>query len=230
MILEIQHILNQSQLNNIKALYESAEWNEGSATAGNLLKEGKRNLEVTAGSNTHRELSKIVMLALAANKDVEMAISPTGSSIPIFSKYTQGMGYPEHLDTPIVSYKNPNGSIFPARFRADVSATLFLNEPEEYEGGELVIQSPTGEHRFKAKAGSLVTYPSNHLHEITEVSGGERKVAVFWFQSLYPDVVQRYQLYQLRMASARLLEKLPEDDDVKKVNAALNTFMQMFAQ
>lgn len=186
-------------------------------------------MEVKAGTTQHRELSKIVMLALAKNTEVEMAISPTGSSIPIFSRYTEGMCYPEHLDAPIVNYKNPSGSIFPARFRSDVSATLLLSEPDEYEGGELVIKSPSGERRFKAAAGSLITYPSNFLHEITAVTGGERRVAVFWFQSLYQDTEERFQLYNLRRAADRLLSRFPDDEDVKSVNATLNKLMQMFA-
>jgi PKHD-type hydroxylase len=229
MIVEIENVLNSDQLEKVRSIFRVAEWSEGKSTAGAVLKDGKFNLEVKAGTTHHRELSKIVMLALAGNTEVEMAISPTGSSIPIFSKYTQGMRYPEHLDAPIVSYKNPSGSIFPARFRSDVSATLFLSEPDEYEGGELVINSPSGERRFKAPTGSLITYPSNYLHEITEVTGGERRVAVFWFQSLYQDTEARFQLYNLRRAADSLLSRFPQDEDVKSVNATLNKLMQMFA-
>lgn len=230
MILEIPDILNPSQLQQIAGIYQRAEWSDGKASAGSIAKAAKSNREIKSGTPEHRELAKIVMVSLAENTEVEMAMTPVGSSIPIFSKYTEGMFYPEHLDEPMVSYKNPNGSIFPARFRADISATIFLSNPDDYEGGELLIKSPYGDQTYKGAAGSMVTYPSNFVHEITPVSGGERRVAVLWFQSQYGNPEERMHIYHLRKATRQLIERYPDDDNVKRVHATTNSLIQLFSR
>lgn len=229
MILEIKNILTPEELKQIAQISKTAEWQDGHQTAGKIDVQSKKNLEVKNGSDSHKQLARVVMLAMAEHVELEYAITPTGSSVPIFSKYTKGMSYPEHLDTPIVGYKNPSGSIFPSRFRADVSGTLFLNNPSDYEGGELVINSPNGSLAFKAQAGSLVTYPSNWLHHINKVTSGDRRVAVLWFQSLYRSPEQRQCIYQLRSATSKLIAKYPEEEELKRVRSSLNGLMQMFA-
>jgi PKHD-type hydroxylase len=118
----------------------------------------------------------------------------------------------------------------PQRYRTDISMTVFLNEPDEYQGGELVIQTAFGEQRTKLAAGDAVMYPSGSLHRVAEVTEGERRVAVTWIQSMIRSPEQRELLYNLHQARETLLQKQPEAEETRKVDVTYINLVRMWAE
>ena len=141
---------------------------------------------------------------------------------PFIARYKSGMGYGGHIDNPIMGQ-------MPNLYRTDVSTTIFLNEPDEYEGGELVIQTKYGEHSAKLKAGSAIVYPSTSWHYVDKVTAGERLVCVTWIQSMVKDPAQREILYDLWQAREKLLLDSPDTDETRNVDVAYIKLMQMWA-
>ncbi len=181
----IENFLDSSQLSNLNDALETAVYVPGSKTAG--PKADKNNIQ----AENAQEAERIIMPILAGHHGLAKQIWWKAFNIPIFAMYTEGMGYGNHIDTPIMK----NG---PLRIRSDIAMTLFLNNPEEYDGGELCVNSGfPNETRHKLPAGSMIVYPANSLHCVKPITRGVRKVMVTWAQSYFREQDQLHIVSEL---------------------------------
>ncbi|NEX20525.1 Fe2+-dependent dioxygenase [Thiorhodococcus mannitoliphagus] len=200
MLLTIPDLLNAAQLDKIHETLADAPFIDGKATAGFAASRVKRNEELRPDPERMQRLIRILMASLGHNEHFRLGVLPHRVSDPIFARYTPGMAYGEHVDDPIMGAGGP-------RFRTDVSMTVFLNAPDTYEGGELVIRTTFGDKRVKLPPGHAVVYPSSSLHQVAEVRSGTRLVALAWIQSYVRDPARRELLYELGLAREQLLKE-----------------------
>ena len=223
MLLEIPGLLNPPQLEKIHQVLEGAEFVDGKLTAGFAARRVKHNLELKQDAERMRLLTRILMSTLAHNETFRFAALPHRVADFIFARYRAGMTYGDHVDDPIMGSATP-------RFRTDVSMTVFLTEPERYEGGELVVRTAFGEKTVKLGAGDAVLYPSSSLHHVAAVSRGERLVALTWIQSYVRDPARRELLYELNLAREALLKKSPEEAITGYVDRSYANLLRMWAE
>jgi PKHD-type hydroxylase len=195
MILAIADILSAADLAEVRAGLASATFLDGKASAGWSARLVKSNLQADAGPDLGR-VRELVESRLMAHPVFALATRPRSIIGPLFSRYQPGHAYGTHVDDALL------GGV-----RSDVSFTLFLSEPESYEGGELVIDTPAGEEAFKLAPGSLVTYPATCLHRVLPVTVGERLAAAGWVRSYVRDAAKRELLFDLDTARRRLFER-----------------------
>jgi len=222
MILLIANVLNESDLQQSKLVLASASFASGRETAGWHAALVKDNLQADPDSPAVRALQMRIDTVLRSNALFELAARPRLLAPPLFSRYTPGMAYGSHVDDAVMGHS-------PA-LRSDVSLTLFLSAPEEYEGGELVIESSAGEQSFKPEAGSLVLYPSSSLHRVEPVRSGIRLAAVSWVQSLVRDPAQRELLFTLDSARRSLFEREGKSQEFDQLSLCLANLMRMWAE
>jgi PKHD-type hydroxylase len=204
MILRIPQMLTADELANIRERLTQASWVDGRVTAGHQGAKVKTNLQIAENSQDARELGAIVARALERNALFLSAALPRHVYPPMFNKYEPGMDFGTHIDGAI-------RQIGPQRIRTDISATLFLNAPEDYEGGELLIEDTYGAHSVKLPAGDMVIYPATSLHRVTPVTRGARIASFFWVQSLVKDDSERSLLFDLDRAIMELSQTVPGD-------------------
>ena len=212
MLITIADVLPRGDLDEIRAMLGAMRFEDGRATAGWSARLVKDNEQAREGAALGL-LRERVENAILANEVFSLAARPKALTPLIFSRYTQGRHYGSHVDNPLM-----NG------IRTDVSFTLFLADPESYDGGELVIESMAGEEEVKLEAGSLVAYDSTTLHRVAPVTRGERLVAVGWAQSYVRDSARRELLFDLETARRNLFAqsgKTPEFDLLAKTSANL---------
>ncbi len=197
MVVTIPDLLTPIQLEALCSVLRQGEFVDGKLSAGNDARHRKKNLELDADSERYAALNNVVMTALVQHPDYLQTAMPAKVSAPIYARYLAGMEYGGHIDDPIMGAPG-------ARYRSDLSISIFLNPPEEYEGGELCIETPAGSQAYKLAAGSALLYPSTCYHSVTPVSSGERLVAVTWVQSHIRRADQREILLQLDQARAEL--------------------------
>jgi PKHD-type hydroxylase len=222
MLLSIKKVLSRQQLMMIKKLLQNAEFIDGKLSAGKEAKAVKNNLELSQQSPLQKQLNTMVMNTLLQNKTYQQAVYPYRVATPFYVRYTKGMAYGFHVDDPVMGGMGQ-------QYRTDVSTTLFLNEPTEYEGGELLIQSAFGEQRVKLSAGDAVVYPSSSLHRVTEVTQGERFAAVIWAQSMIKNAEQRELLYELSTARDSLLDTQPDNEQTRHVSNVYANLVRMWS-
>ncbi|MBN8727462.1 MAG: Fe2+-dependent dioxygenase [Xanthomonadales bacterium] len=191
MLLHIPAILDADQVRSMRAALQAAPWADGRETVGAQGARVKRNLQLSEASPLRQELGAQVLAALARNPLYHAAVLPLRTLLPRFNRYEGGGHYGFHVDGAVMAL--PGGG----QLRSDVSCTLFLCDPEDYEGGELVISDTYGEHEVKLPAGDLIIYPSSSLHQVQPVTRGERLAAFFWVQSLVRDERRRRLLLEL---------------------------------
>jgi PKHD-type hydroxylase len=223
MLLEIPDVLDKNKLENIRAMLDKVSFVDGKHTAGEAARRVKNNQEMQHGGKQAEFLDHLVMSSLAENPQFRSGALPYRVAQPVLARYTPGMQYGDHIDDPIMG----SG---PHKFRTDVSVTVFLNDPDEYQGGELVINTTYGEKTVKLPAGSAVMYPSTSVHRVAEVTGGERIVVVVWLQSMVRDPNQRELLYQLDQARNKLLKDRPEADETKQVDRSYVNLLRMWSE
>jgi len=222
MLLEIPSVLSHVQLNQVKLLIEKGNFTEGKLSAGMAAKKVKNNEELAHDAKLFDQLNNIVMSSLVQNALYQSAVLPLKVATPYYARYRKGMTYGDHVDDPVMG--PPQG-----RYRSDVSTTIFLNAPDEYEGGEIIIRTPYGKHAVKLPAGYAVIYPSSSLHHVVEVTSGERLVAVSWAQSMVRESHKRELLYTLNQAREKLLQKSPDFQETKQVDITYANLMRMWA-
>lgn len=206
MVVTIDHVLNPEELAAIRGKLAEAVWAEG-VSAGPQALLAKRNQQLPEDSEILRDLRILVMRALNRSHLLVTAALPFKIMPPNFNRYTgETNRYGLHTDSTLRPL--PDGSYL----RTDISATLFLSEPDEYDGGELSIEDTYGRHRVKLAAGSLVVYPSGSIHEVTPVTGGERLACYMFMQSLVKDQESRRHLFEMDMALMALRERYGDDD------------------
>ena len=222
MLIEIPNILDANKLSSIRDMLGKVEFIDGKHSAGQAASRVKNNQEMKQGTQQAEFLDHLLMGSLAENADFRSGALPYRVAQPVFARYTQGMLYGDHVDDPIMG----SG---PEKFRTDVSITVFLNDPEDYDGGELIINTTYGEKSVKLPAGSAVLYPSASVHRVTEITRGERLAAIVWLQSMVRDPGQRELLYQLDQARNQLLADKPDALETKQVDRSYVNLVRMWS-
>lgn len=221
MLLEIPHLLNSAQLEKIHSILEKATFVDGKLTAGKAARRVKNNQEMKKEPDRQNLLARILVGSLGYNERFKNAVFPARMADPIFACYHSGMAYGDHVDDPIMG---SGGSYF----RTDVSMTVFLDEPDSYDGGELVMQTSFGEQAIKLSAGDAVIYPSSSLHHVSEVTRGRRMVALFWMQSFVRDPSKRELLFELNQARELLLKESPALAATAQVDKSYANLVRMW--
>jgi PKHD-type hydroxylase len=206
MLIPIANLLTADEVSEVRAILEQSEWVDGKATAGEQAAKAKLNLQIPEGSEVAMRAGDIILRALGRNPIFHAAAHPFRVLPPLFNRYDTGMKFDAHVDGAIRAVPGAN-----IRMRADVSSTLFLTPPEDYDGGELIISDTYGTHSVKLPAGHMVVYPSTSLHSVTPITRGSRWSSFFWTQSMIRDDGQRALLYDLDVAIRQVREKLPDD-------------------
>jgi PKHD-type hydroxylase len=208
MLICVPEVLSTAEVARFRDVMARADWEDGRTTAGSQSSLVKNNLQLPQHGAAARELGDAVLDALGASDKFVSAALPAKIFPPLFNRYGVGHGFGLHVDNAI---RGVPGT--PVRIRTDLSATLFLSEPEEYDGGELVIEDSVGAQEVKLAAGDLVLYPSTSLHRVREVTRGERIASFFWLQSMVRSNVARALLFDLDQTIQSLSERFGAGDD-----------------
>ena len=207
MMLQIPDVLTADEVAHCRAILDAADWIDGNATSGFQAAMAKNNQQLPQDGAAAREVGAIVGQALNANPLFVSAALPRTLLPPLFNRYGVGMGFGDHIDNSV--RRDP---VTGQRLRTDLSATLFLAEPEDYDGGELVVDDLYGSHAVKLGAGDLILYPASSLHHVTEVTRGTRTASFFWIQSLVRDDAKRVLLLDMDVAIQRLSQAVGAAD------------------
>ena len=221
MLIRIPAVLDHSELEIVRRLLQKAPFVDGKLSAGQAARRIKNNQEVDRGARELEQLNNLIMGKLVQHPIYRSAALPVRVAAPYYARYHAGMHYGDHVDDPIMG---ANGQIY----RSDLSITIFLSEPSDYEGGELMINTSFGEQAIKYAAGDAVLYSAATRHRVAEVTQGERLVAVTWVQSLVRDPNQRELLHELNSVRERLLANAPESEDAKQVNKSYVNLIRMW--
>jgi len=224
MILQIPDVLNQEQVAHARRLLNEATWVDGKVTAGHQSARAKENMQLAEQDPIARQIGDQILGALQRSPLFVAAALPLRVFPPLFNRYVAGESFGNHVDNAI-RYSPTNGQ----RIRTDLSATLFLAEPEEYDGGELMIEDTYGVHAAKLPAGHLILYPSTSLHHVKAVTSGARVASFFWVQSMVRDDGQRALLFDLDTAIQRLTLDLPEHPAALHLTAVYHNLLRRWA-
>lgn len=223
MLLTIPNVLNDEELAVAHDLLGKGDFVDGRLSAGDEARAVKHNLELDGRDANISMLNNLVMGNLVKHPMYQNAAMPLKIASPYYAKYTSGMAYGDHIDDPLMG---PGQQ----RYRSDVATTIFLNAPDEYDGGELIIGGSFGERSVKLDAGSAVVYSASSTHRVNEVTRGERLVAVTWCQSVVRDAAQRELLYNLMLARDSLIAEDAEADTTRRVSNAYTNLVRMWAE
>ena len=223
MLLTIPSVLTPEEIQVAQDLLAQGRFVDGKLSAGQEAVRVKNNTELQAQDALMTPLNNLVMGKLVRHPVYQSAALPAGIAAPFYARYTEGMRYGNHVDDPVMGPANQ-------RYRSDISITVFLNAPEDYDGGELVIVSNFGEQSVKLNAGDAVMYPSYSTHRVNEVTRGERLVAVTWCQSMVRDAAQRELLYNLSLARDALIADDATADTTQRVSNAYTNLVRMWAE
>ena len=204
MLITIENLLTPDQITHARTTLAQADWIDGRVTAGYQAQEVKRNAQVREGTPAATELGDLILAALARSPRFMAAALPLRVFPPMFNSYAGGQTFGTHVDTAIRQLVTTG-----QRIRTDLSATLFLTDPSDYDGGELDIHDTYGVHSIKLAAGSLVLYPASSLHAVRPVTRGARVSSFFWLQSMIRDDAQRAILFDLDTAIQRIATDNP---------------------
>lgn len=224
MMLHVPGVLTGEQVRHVLGELEKAEWIDGRATVGPQGAQVKQNLQLPEASPAAVEMGKLVLAALAQRELYFSAALPRKILPPMFNCYQNGGHYGAHVDASIRTV--PGGS---AELRTDVSSTLFLTDPDSYEGGELIVTDTYGEHEVKLAAGDLILYPSTSLHRVEPVLSGQRICAFFWAQSMVRDDWRRGMLFDLDQNIRVLRTQLGDTAEVLSLTAHYHNLLRQWA-
>ena len=223
MLIPIHGVLNQDQLSTVRKILDESHFVDGRLSAGVTARKVKNNQEIPQDAQVLNQLNNIVMNSLYNHPVYQAAVIPHRVATPFYARYGSGQFYGDHVDDPVMGPMN-------GRYRTDVSTTLFLNDPDEYDGGETVIRTHFGDNKVKLAAGDAITYPSGSLHHVAEVTRGTRLVAVNWAQSMIRDPAKRELLFELHKTRESLQKKYPDDDEVLKIDHSYINLVRMWAE
>ncbi|CAD5107968.1 Fe2+-dependent dioxygenase [Zestomonas carbonaria] len=221
MLLTIPDVLPPEQLRQCRAALEQADWQDGRQTAGHIAVAAKANQQLAQNDPLVQQIGDFILECLGQCPRFIAAALPLKVLPPRFNRYAEGGTYGNHIDNAIFSVPGT-----PHRIRADLSATLFFSEPDEYEGGELVIEDSYGSHRVKLPAGHLVLYPSGSLHRVEPVTRGARLAAFFWIQSLVREDNQRAMLLELDDAIQALTREVPDSPELVRLTGVYHNLLR----
>ncbi len=224
MILQIPDVLNQEQVAHARRLLNEATWVDGKVTAGHQSARAKENMQLAEQDPVARQIGDQILGALQRSPLFVAAALPLRVFPPLFNRYQSGESFGNHVDNAI-RYSPTTG----LRIRTDLSATLFLAEPEEYEGGELMIEDTYGVHAAKLPAGHMILYPSTSLHHVKPVTSGARVASFFWVQSMVREDGERTLLFDLDTAIQRLTLDSPDHPAAVQLTAVYHNLLRRWA-
>lgn len=225
MLIPIEKALSSDQVAQFRNRLDTASWQDGLATAGTLARAVKRNLQLEDGSPLATELGNEILRGLQVNPLFVSAALPRRIYPPKFNRYTDGGNYGTHVDSALMQVPGTGLTV-----RSDLSATLFLSEPEEYDGGELQIEGAFGVQSVKLCAGDMILYPSSSLHRVTQVTRGARVASFFWIESLVRDDAARTLLFDLDRSIQALTPALrPDDPQLLRLTGVYHNLLRRWA-
>lgn len=224
MLLQIPDVLTPEQVTSCRELLEAADWVDGRVTAGHQSARAKDNLQLPEDHEHARKLGDTIIAALERNPLFMAAALPLKVFPPLFNRYQDGQSFGNHVDNAI---RQVTGT--PHRVRTDLAATLFFTNPEEYDGGELVVEDTYGLHSVKLPAGSLVLYPASSVHHVRPVTRGARIASFFWIQSMVRDDGERTLLFDLDVAIQRLAGDVPDHTSVVELTSLYHNLLRRWA-
>ena len=224
MMLRIPALLRPDEVRQCRQALEQAPWQDGRATAGPLAAQVKANLQLPLDSQAGQAIGNLILDRLGASALFMSATLPLKVLPPRFNRYEGGGTYGNHVDNALFTL--PGSAI---KVRSDISTTLFFSQPDEYEGGELVIEDTFGTQRIKLAAGDLIVYPGTSVHRVNPVTRGVRYAAFFWTQSLVASQEQRRTLWQLDQAIQQLSTDHPEHASVDALTGVYHNLLRQWS-
>jgi len=226
MLLQIPEVFTKAEVAALRATLDAGPWADGNVTSGHQSATAKRNLQLPEDSVEAVGIGGLIVQALNANPMFVSAALPHTIFPPLFNRYEGGGEFGLHVDNAI-RQRGRDG----IRIRSDLSATLFLSEPDDYDGGELIIETLYGQQSVKLPAGDMVLYPSKSLHRVTPVTRGRRISSFMWMQSLIRDDADREQLFRLDIGIQRVAsEKGPKDTAVIELTGVYHNLLRRWAE
>jgi PKHD-type hydroxylase len=225
MLLQIPEVLTTEQVARFRSRIDAAPWIDGNVTSGHQSAQAKYNQQLPEDSGEAREIGEEILAALSRSSLFFSAALPRQVFPPLFNRYSGGMNFGNHVDGAMRVHAQSG-----RRIRTDISATLFLTSPEDYEGGELLVEDSYGVHSVKLPAGDLIIYPSTSLHRVTEVTRGARVSSFFWIESMIRDDAQRSLLFDMDMALVRLGQQAREHPSLITLTGCYHNLLRMWGQ
>ncbi|HYK05575.1 MAG TPA: Fe2+-dependent dioxygenase [Thermoanaerobaculia bacterium] len=225
MLLQIPDVLTTAQVRDARAVLDAAEWIDGRVTAGHQSARTKHNEQVPEQHPAAQQTGQAIVTALARSPLFRSAALPLHVFPPLFNRYTGGQAFGSHVDNAV---RQVTGTAH--QLRTDLSATLFLSDPTDYDGGELVIEDTFGVQSVKLAAGSLILYPASSLHHVRPVTRGARVSSFFWIQSMVRDDGQRTTLFDLDLAIQRLAAEQPDHASVLQLTGVYHNLLRRWAE
>jgi PKHD-type hydroxylase len=223
MLLTIPGVLNAEQVSRIRTRIDAAQWVDGNVTSGHQSAQAKYNEQLPEESTEAREIGEEIVAALARSPLFFSAALPKQVYPPLFNRYATEMTFGSHVDAAMRVHA-PTGR----RIRTDISATLFLTAPEDYDGGELLVEDTYGVHSVKLPSGDMVIYPATSLHRVTPVTRGARVSSFFWIESMIRDDAQRALLFDMDMALVRLSQQTPGHPSLVTLTGCYHNLLRMW--
>ncbi len=224
MLLQVPDVLTAVEVAQCRRALDAADWIDGRVTAGHQSARAKDNMQLPEDSTAAQRMGKLIVAALGRNTLFTAAALPSQIFPPLFNRYQGGQSFGNHVDNAI---RQVTGTAY--RIRTDLSATLFLSQPDEYDGGELLVEDTYGVHSVKLPAGHLILYPSSSLHRVSPVTRGARLASFFWIQSMVRDDGQRTLLFDLDMAIQRIVQDAPEHPSAVQLTAVYHNLLRRWA-
>jgi PKHD-type hydroxylase len=226
MLVQIAGVLSAEQVRSFRKRLDAAQWVDGNVTSGHQSALAKVNEQLPEDSPEARELGEQVLAGLAASPLFFTAALPKQVFPPLFNRYRDGMTFGNHIDGAIRTHAPTR-----VRLRTDLSATLFLSDPGEYDGGELLVEDTYGTQSVKLAAGDLVLYPSTSVHRVNAITRGVRVASFFWIQSMVRDDARRTLMFDLDAAVMRLSQQLPRaDPSLVQLVGVYHNLLRMWAE
>ena len=224
MLLHIENLLDAATVTRMRAKLDAAEWIDGRETVGAQGALVKHNQQLPDALPLRTELGREVLAACARHPEFHAATLPMKILPPRFNRYTGGGAYGAHIDGAVMALAD--GS----QLRSDIACTVFLADPDSYDGGELIVDDTYGEHEVKLRAGDAIVYPASSLHRVEPVTRGARVAAFFWIQSLVRDEAQRRTLLQLDTAIRQLTESGADANAVKQLTGVYHNLLRQWSE
>jgi PKHD-type hydroxylase len=225
MLLRVPSVLGANELAHFRAAMAQAHWVDGNATSGHQSSQAKYNEQLPEDGAAARELGERVLQALARSPLFFSAALPKQVFPPLFNRYGPGMTFGNHVDSAIRTHP-----VQPVRIRTDLSATLFLVEPDSYDGGELLVEDTYGVQSVKLPAGDMVLYPATSLHRVAPITRGSRVASFFWIQSMIRDDARRTLLFDMDMAIINLTQSAANDPALVSLTGVYHNLLRMWAE
>jgi PKHD-type hydroxylase len=225
MLLAIPDVLTADQVKQARQILDAAQWVDGKVTAGHQSARAKNNSQLPEDSPEARQLGEMILNALGQNALFISAALPSKVFPPLFNRYSGGQDFGTHVDNAIRQVPGTGH-----RIRTDLSATLFFSDPQDYDGGDLIVEDTYGVHGVKLPAGHLVLYPSTSLHHVKAVTRGARVASFFWIQSMIRDDAERTLLFDLDVAIQRVNRDLPEHPSSVQLTGVYHNLLRRWAE